>query len=72
MVASKYQKLSTEVSKCVFPVFSHLVLTGVPVVQQACRDEERVIPMAALTVVPATVVTNFCLSSGRTDWMLTT
>lgn len=51
---------------------SHLVLAGVPVVQQACWDEEGVVLMAALAVVPATVVTNLCFSPGQTNWMLTT
>jgi len=45
-------------------VLSHLVLTGVPVVQQASWDEERVVLMAALAVVPAAVITDLCLSSG--------
>lgn len=51
--------------------FPHLVFTGVPVVQQPRRDEEGVILMAALAVVPAAVVANFCLSFGQTDRTLT-
>lgn len=53
-------------------MLSHLVLAGVPVVQQASRDEEGVVLMAALAVVPATVVADLCLPSGQTDWTLTT
>lgn len=56
------------IAVCVLP---HLVLAGVPVVQQACWDEEGVVLMAALAVVPAAVVANLCLSSGETDWTLT-
>lgn len=53
-------------------MLSYLVLAGVPVVQQACWDEERVVLMAALAVVPATIVTNLRLSSGQTNGTLTT
>lgn len=47
------------------------MLAGVPVVQQACRDEEGVVLMAALAIVPTTVVANFGLSSGQSNWTLT-
>lgn len=57
---------------CWLYVHSHLVLAGVPVVQQACWDEEGVVLMAALAVVPATVVTDLGLSFGQTYWTLTT
>lgn len=53
-------------------VLSHLVLAGVPVVQQACWDEEGVVLVAALAVVPAAVIADLCFSSGKTDWTLTT
>lgn len=53
-------------------MLSYLVLAGVPVVQQACWDEERVVLMAALAVIPATIVTNLRLSSGQTNGTLTT
>lgn len=41
------------------------MLAGVPVVQQACGDEEGVVLVAALAVVPAAVVADFGLSSGQ-------
>lgn len=48
----------------------HLVLAGVPVVQQACRDEEGVVLVAALAVVPAAVVADLGLPSGVSDGAL--
>lgn len=52
-------------------VFWYLVLASVPVVEQACRDQKGVVLMAVLAIVPATVVANLCLSSGKSNWMLT-
>lgn len=50
---------------------SHLVSVGVPVVQQAGRDEEQVVLMTALAVVPATVATHLGLSPRQPYWLLT-
>lgn len=43
------------------------MLAGVPVVQQARGDEEGVVLVAALAVVPAAVVADLGLSSGESD-----
>lgn len=56
----------------VFFKHSYLVLIGVPVMQQACWDEEGVVLVAALAVVPTTVVAHLGLSFGQTHWTLTT
>lgn len=45
----------------------HLMLAGVPVVQQACRDDEGVVLVAALAVVPAAVVADLGLPPGESD-----
>lgn len=46
------------------------MLAGVPVVQQARGDEEGVVLVAALAVVPAAVVADLGLSSGESDQTL--
>lgn len=43
------------------------MLAGVPVVQQPCGDEEGVVLVAALAVVPAAVVAHLGLASGESD-----
>lgn len=48
----------------------HLVLAGVPVVQEAGGDEEGVVLMAILAVVPAAVVAHFGFAPGRAHWTL--
>lgn len=47
------------------------MFVGIPVVQQTSRDQKGVVLMAALAVVPATVVANLCLSMGNSNWTLT-
>lgn len=70
LVQLVYEMVCILIEQCMC-VFSHLVLVGVPVVQQACWDEERVVLMAVLAVIPAAVVADLRLPSGETNWTLT-
>lgn len=49
----------------------YFVLVGIPVVQQARRDQKGVVLMAVLAVVPAAVVANLCLPIGKSNRTLT-
>lgn len=61
----------TEIEEWVRRAVWYLVLVGIPVVQQACRDQKGVVLMAVLAVVPAAVVANLCLSTGKSNRTLT-
>lgn len=63
---------STETETWLGRAVGYLVLGGVPVVQQACRDEKGVVLMAALAVVPAAVAANLGLSVGKSHRTLAT
>lgn len=52
------------------PPKPHLVLAGVPVVQQTGWDEEEVVLVAARAVVPAAVAADLGLSPGQTHGLL--
>lgn len=61
----------TEMEEWVQRAVFYLVLVGIPVVQQTCRDQKGVVLMAVVAVVPATVVANLCLSIGKSNRTLT-